>query len=1227
MRHAGSASSGGRPRRGDSDLSAYEESSASHATKRSSRRQSRERRSIGNLFPLTGAGTAKHMLHVAQRISKEVNQLYTTRAEREQAAEQNQGEQDEQGSHTDDDGLPMLIEPLEEGSEKTSSNSSSDSEQSKALELDSELEDYDHEAAGERIASMLEKMKCQDRTEIMEGLHGFYQLHLENVETALEELEVIEKDYHGREDETKDSMNNMVRAFEAKGMSEVQVLVKCSATLQAGANGTWRERQRFSRAQKRRAQLQEERARAQALSEQQAEQEKAEEALQEKEEGKDLEPKPKRKLKPIFFDEVKPEEEVEEEPDEEVPVHSILDEEIKEADVWDLNRARELWSKMNEKASKVAGGRGSAIEILQAMVVVQEGNAELQRRSELAKKAIGTLSAAIEFLARQGANGLDMDPEPGEEATVEYAKSLRERLLSQVDMEELEEALDPEELEEECADLERILGEQEHDIEVFYRQRQEKAASNEEEQVAKLERSLEDEPGERGATEEKKSTFMDARLEGIKIQGDDTPTAAQRMKQAAKTAAALSSLKKTGSSSSAVKLHSAEDFKDDPKVKMLREHISTKDGQIHQAQKLLRRMRYERRLLKYCQRKAKAGFDDIVKEFKPPTFEEFDSGAESVDSAAEEEAKQEEAQEQERQQETKQETSQEAKQEEAAEGKDEATPEATADSKPEPKVEPKPESDGHKEEAKPPEKKGPAMPSLAAKIFQKSSQNNQGKEAEIALKQEVERLQEDLTKQATDLREEKAKQKLIRKEIKDLRKEFHTLGDKHTPKTLEGLEEQIQKEEAKHADMQREIHDLKTLLGLAPQAQEPPEPEAQAEAKRREGEPEDAPEVLPEGLKVDGEDAASHTSDPAAPSASSPAGTPGSGKSPTSFMGDSRTEPGVINEVAGPDSTGEGQETGQAASRTASKATAPGSNNSTPSNKRSSPTPLKTEAVEAEKQEEASRPSRTSHTAPTPLSPTSPTSPAIPASPRDGGAEPGEETDEASATVVQLIRTQTKTEEMRDEIHDIDAKLKKLKTLMKSKGGDADQVVTSVREILGVHHEEEVKAPAEYLQMKKELKEQQEKVRALRKRWWDDHRDFDGLVEKVRNQMGGLRHLFSGEGKMPTLEEASQTAGPGTRFSMSDSPSGREASQPRGRVRGSVASQRRQTSKDDPQQPLPARGRRLSGLVGFGAFNAMNQGPVKTEESPRTRFSYIKTQTQTEQEKVKERRTLHSLFG
>eukprot|EP00438_Fugacium_kawagutii_P022396 Skav217224 [mRNA] locus=scaffold143:372858:375843:- [translate_table: standard] len=40
-----------------------------------------------------------------------------------------------------------------------------------------------------------------------------------------------------------------------------------------------------------------------------------------------------------------------------------------------------------------------------------------------------------------------------------------------------------------------------------------------------------------------------------------------------------------------------------------------------------------------------------------------------------------------------------------------------------------------------------------------------------------------------------------------------------------------------------------------------------------------------------------------------------------------------------------------------------------------------------------------------------------------------------------------------------------------------------VREILGINHEEEVKAPAEFHLKKKELKEQQEKVRVLRKKW------------------------------------------------------------------------------------------------------------------------------------------------
>lgn len=49
-----------------------------------------------------------------------------------------------------------------------------------------------------------------------------------------------------------------------------------------------------------------------------------------------------------------------------MPTVTVTEEDLKDQDVWDLNRARELWGKMNEKAMKVASGRGSAIEILQA---------------------------------------------------------------------------------------------------------------------------------------------------------------------------------------------------------------------------------------------------------------------------------------------------------------------------------------------------------------------------------------------------------------------------------------------------------------------------------------------------------------------------------------------------------------------------------------------------------------------------------------------------------------------------------------------------------------------------------------------------------------------------------------------------------------------------------------------------------------------------------------------
>lgn len=53
----------------------------------------------------------------------------------------------------------------------------------------------------------------------------------------------------------------------------------------------------------------------------------------------------------------------------------------------------------------------------EAMVEVQEGNAELQRRAELARKATVMLNDTLEFLSRQVQQGLVIDfkrPEPGD---------------------------------------------------------------------------------------------------------------------------------------------------------------------------------------------------------------------------------------------------------------------------------------------------------------------------------------------------------------------------------------------------------------------------------------------------------------------------------------------------------------------------------------------------------------------------------------------------------------------------------------------------------------------------------------------------------------------------------------------------------------------------------------------------------------------------------------------
>lgn len=1296
-----------RQRRGDSDASLYErESSASYATRQSSRRHSGGRRSIGNLFPLTGAGNAKQMLHIASRISKDVNLLYATKAELEQQAEEAR-EQQQAEENAVSFTTSFINEPVqEEGSVQDSTGSSTpDSEQNEednVVELDSDLEDYDHEAAGERIGSMLDNLKCQDRIEIMDSLHTFYQNRKQIVETEMAELETLEKDFNDRDEETKESSNSMVKAFEAKGMTEVQVLVKCSATLQAGANGTFRKRQKFSKAAKSRAAP------------------KKVTMLQEPEEK---EPKAEAgPARPTFFElfgdddkEEAPEEAPEEE--EELPEVVANEEDLKDQDVWDLNRAKELWSRMNEKAGKVAGGKGSAIEILQAMVVVQEGNAELQRRSELAKKATATMNAAVDFLTRNFKAGIILDfdsPSPEDEAMVEYVKRLHKKLFSEIDVGDLEDVPDAEELEEECQELERILAEQEKDIEAFQRQREEKEKSQEEEQDAKLEKLLDDHPepdlGEensRGASKQNKSAVLDARLEGLQIQGaQPKASAAQRMKQAARTAAAISTLNKDApaGSAGARHFHSVEDFKDDPKVKMLREHIATKDGQIDQARKLLKRMRFERRLLHYCRKKAKRGFDSIVQEFEPPSLDEIPSADEASEESASEAEPPEEAPEQAKAPEPEpSRTDGHLESEKAAEVQPEAEASARpASARPASARPARPESPGSPvspvvpaSPASPPERRGP--PSLASKILGLSAKSNEGLEIEEQLKKEVEDLQAALSESSNSLREEKVRQKTLRKEIKDLRKEFHQLSssDQDAPKTLEGLQEQIKFEEKVYRDLQNQIDELKTQVGQKsinksedqqqaaethgrPNLLEQPDDNARSRQTSSRGElsrPASAREHAEQSRPASARDPSESRPDSVGDRSPSPAQDESLVEQPKRASS-TRAEPtGSLS--ARPEHLARslsaradlpGSPRAASAARSAPSSRPPSSARSARSiheavpgeegqdevaeevEAHSAPRNVgkKTSAVDLELPSGAASPEPSKvfpgGAGPEPNSDieseaeaTAGKATAVRSSPgsktrptAEGLAEGfGSVQEEATTSVAELVKVQARTEEMRGEIHDIDAKLKKLKALLKSKG-DID-IVAAVREVLGLVHEEEVKAPPAYHQCKRELKEQQDKIRLLRKKWWDDHRDFDGLVEKVRNQMGGNRQIFAeAESKDLAVRGTEHAAAP-VRSGLADSglsaPDASEAHTSQG-FRGSAnAPSIRPPSKEPSNAPPPrsSGNRRLSGLKGFGAFSAMNQGTVMravavTEDNPRSRFSKVMQATE-------ERKSLKSLFG
>eukprot|EP00932_Pfiesteria_piscicida_P021297 SRR837773.809.p2 GENE.SRR837773.809~~SRR837773.809.p2 ORF type:complete len:270 (-),score=113.75 SRR837773.809:77-814(-) len=59
-----------------------------------------------------------------------------------------------------------------------------------------------------------------------------------------------------------------------------------------------------------------------------------------------------------------------------------------------------------------------------------------------------------------------------------------------------------------------------------------------------------------------------------------------------------------------------------------------------------------------------------------------------------------------------------------------------------------------------------------------------------------------------------------------------------------------------------------------------------------------------------------------------------------------------------------------------------------------------------------------------------------------------------------------------------------------------------LREFIGIpEDDEDMKPPAEYFALKKEVRAKQAEVRALRKKWWSDHKDLEFILEKAKKQV------------------------------------------------------------------------------------------------------------------------------
>lgn len=114
----------------------------------------------------------------------------------------------------------------------------------------------------------------------------------------------------------------------------------------------------------------------------------------------------------------------------------------------------------------------------------------------------------------------------------------------------------------------------------------------------------------------------------------------------------------------------------------------------------------------------------------------------------------------------------------------------------------------------------------------------------------------------------------------------------------------------------------------------------------------------------------------------------------------------------------------------------------------------------------------------------------------DAGAKVTVEEDDLK----ELMRLQQKNCELKGELDSISRKIQQLRKAT-GNGKMTIAAAASLRQSMGMSTQvQDHKPPPEYFDLKKELREKQEAVRGLRKRWWMDHKDLESIVGKQAAQ-------------------------------------------------------------------------------------------------------------------------------